>query len=162
MKRFKMFFAVITVTAVTMSAQAAISEMYSFTINDTVPDNNASGLSDAQTIGGSSINEIADVQVTLHISGGFNGDLYCYVSHSSGFSVLLNRTGKTSSSAFGYADPGFDVTFKGAGNDVHFYQTFSPSFDGQGRLTGMWQECRSSNCSRHGTTDRDTQLLQRT
>ena len=140
MKRLKMFFAAISAAAVTVSVQAALSETYNFTVNDTVPDNNPSGLSDAQTIGSSSINEIADVQVTLHISGGFNGDLYCYVSHSSGFSVLLNRTGKTSSSAFGYADPGFDVTFNGtAANDVHLYQTFSPSFDGQGRLTGMWQ-----------------------
>lgn len=53
----------------------------------------------------------------------FNGDLFCYVSHSSGYSVLLNRVGRTASNPFGYDDPGLDVTFDGAaGNDVHVYR----------------------------------------
>lgn len=32
--------------------------------------------------------------VTLNLSGSYNGDIYAYLSHGSGFSVLLNRTGR--------------------------------------------------------------------
>ena len=59
----------------------------------------------------------------LKITGTFNGDLFCYVTHSSGYSVLLNRVGRTAGNAFGYDDPGLDVLFDDdAVNDVHGYR----------------------------------------
>ena len=32
--------------------------------------------------------------MTLNLSGGWNGDLYAYLVHNSGFAVLLNRVGR--------------------------------------------------------------------
>jgi subtilisin-like proprotein convertase family protein len=71
---------------------------------------------------------ISDVDVKLNISGSWNGDLYGYLVHSSGFTVLLNRVGRTSSSSFGYGDGGFNVTFDDQAArtvDFHLYQTQS-------------------------------------
>ena len=81
--------------------------------------------------------------VTLNISGGWNGDLYVYLVHGAGQTVLLNRTGVGTTSGgttFGYANTGFNVTFDGtAANNIHFYQSSSPTFNGSGQLTGTWQ-----------------------
>ena len=89
----------------------ALTESFSFPgLNLAVPDGNPAGLANNQTIA-SGIASIESVVLTLNISGSFNGDLYGYITHSSGFSVLLNRTGRTGSSAFGYGDDGFAVIF---------------------------------------------------
>src|SRR5262245_48613764 len=81
-------------------ADASITETFNFTVSSgVIPDGNASGFADIRTIS-SSIPAIQSVSLSLNISGGFNGDLYAYVRHndgvSTGFSVLLNRVGKTS------------------------------------------------------------------
>ena len=92
--------------------------------------------------------EIVSLEVMLQISGGYNGDLYAYLTHDAGgFAVLLNRPGVGTttggSSASGYSDTGFHLTFgtfspDGAPN-VHFYQNHDPVFNGSGQLTGNWQ-----------------------
>ena len=78
----------------------------------------------------------------LDLTGGFNGDLYAYLSHDGILVPLLNRVGVTATapaSDFGYSDSGFAVTFsQSAGHDVHFYDQFSPTITG-GQLTGSWQ-----------------------
>lgn len=70
-----------------------------------IPDNNFSGWANTQNIDNNAYNglTIVNVEVTLNISGGWNGDLYGYLTHSSGTVVLLNRPG---SGAFSYA--GYD------------------------------------------------------
>jgi subtilisin-like proprotein convertase family protein len=54
---------------------------------------------------------ITDVNVRLEITGGYNGDLYGYLVHSSGFAVLLNRVGTGSGgepqNTFGFSTSGF-------------------------------------------------------
>lgn len=35
------------------------------------------------------------ITVTINLTGGWNGDLYAHLVHESGFSVLLNRTGRS-------------------------------------------------------------------
>jgi subtilisin-like proprotein convertase family protein len=119
--------------------QGQITETHTFTTNRVVPDGNASGLHDVRNIN-SAIAQIASVKVRLKINGEFNGDLYGYVRHSSGFSVLLNRPGRTASNAAGYDDSGFDVTFAtGAANgDVHVYRNVSTPATGS-PLTGAWE-----------------------
>jgi len=105
-----------------------------------VPDGDLNGWNDTRDVTGAGVHHIASVQVSLTISNGYNGDLYAYLAHSTGLAVLLNRVGLSSSNAFGYGDPGFNLTLSAAGaNNVHFYQNFSPSYDGNGRLTGTWQ-----------------------
>jgi subtilisin-like proprotein convertase family protein len=105
-----------------------------FNVNQGIPDGNPNGFATSQTL--SDVDGyIGHLSVQLNLSGGYNGDLYVYLTHVSGFSVLLNRTGRTSSDAFGYGDAGFNVTFDDiAVNDIHNY-------GGNGGLavTGLWQ-----------------------
>jgi subtilisin-like proprotein convertase family protein len=121
--------------------------LYTYTFNSgfanggAVPDGNVNGWSDTRTISDITIPDpyITDVNVRLNISGGYNGDLYVYLTHDSGFSVLLNRVGRTSGNSFGYPDSGFNVTFSDSGDpaaDVHNYRDIvNPN---GGTLTGTW------------------------
>jgi subtilisin-like proprotein convertase family protein len=114
-----------------------VTNTYNFTVNEAIPDNDLSGASDTQTIL-PGILSITDLSVTLSITGGFNGDYYAYLTHDSGFAVLLNRAGRTATDDFGYPDSGFNVTFEdGAANgDIHNYRlTLNPN---GGALSGTW------------------------
>jgi len=119
--------------------QAQSIETYTFTTNRLVPDGNAAGLSDVRTLN-SAIGNITGLSVGFKLTGEYNGDLYVYLRHSSGYTVLLNRPGKTVGNPAGYADSGFNVTFQdGAANgDVHLYQNAANPAAGS-PLTGNWQ-----------------------
>lgn len=92
-----------------------------FANSGNVPDGDPAGWSDTRTISGAGT-VITDVNVSLNISGGYNGDLYVYLVHSSGFSVLINRMGVTGSDPFGHSGSGFNITFDdAAGTDAHNY-----------------------------------------
>src|ERR1043165_2868502 len=123
-------------------AGAARATLYTFDWNSgfntggAVPDGNAAGWSDTRSLAPTlpspadgTTTEITDVNVRLNISGGYNGDLYGYLVHSSGFAVLLNRSGKASTDAFGYSTAGFDITLDGQASghsvtdDIHLYST---------------------------------------
>ena len=110
--------------------------------NATIPDGSAVGWSGTATASGY-LPSLSSVSVNLNISGGFNGDLYAYLSYGGVLVPLLNRVGVTATgggSSFGYSDAGFNVTLSSAGaNDVHFYQNYSQSFNVSGQLTGTWQ-----------------------
>jgi hypothetical protein len=108
-----------------------------------IPDGSAVGWSATASASGY-LPSITDVTVNLRFSGGYNGDLYAYLSYGSVLVPLLNRVGVTGTGggdAFGYGDSGFyNVTLSsGAANDVHFYGNYSPSINGNGQLTGTWQ-----------------------
>jgi hypothetical protein len=113
-----------------------------FANSGNVPDGNTAGWFDTRTLSGVAQTSITDVSVTLNITGGFNGDLYAYLSHDGVLVPLLNRAGVTAtapSSAFGYTDAGYNITLSAsAANDVHFYTRSSPTITG-GQLTGPWQ-----------------------
>jgi len=119
--------------------EAQTIESYTFTTNRMLPDGNVSGLSDVRILN-SAIANITSVMVGLKITGNFNGDLYGYLVYSNGFTVLLNRPGKTASNPFGYADSGFNVTFQDAApnGDIHLYETNTIPASGS-PLTGTWQ-----------------------
>jgi subtilisin-like proprotein convertase family protein len=121
----------------TVSAPA-ITSVFNFTPNLAIPDNSAVGVADIHPIT-STIGFITSVQVTLNITGGFNGDYYVYLTSESGFSVLLNRAGLTTVDNLGYADSGLAVTFaqNAANGDIHTYQNVVNP--GGGQLTGTWQ-----------------------
>ncbi len=98
-----------------------------------VPDNSTVGWSDTRLIS-STTGNIIDVQVHLQISGGFNGDLYAYLTHDSGFAVLLNRPGKTASNPDGSFTTSIDAVFvAAAGLDVHNASSFAGIFQPDGR-----------------------------
>jgi hypothetical protein len=99
-----------------MAATAVQATLYNFDYisgfadSGVIPDANPGGWSDTRTLGGLEAT-ITDVNVRLTISGGFNGDLYGYLVHSSGFTVLLNRVGTGSGSepqfTYGFSTSGF-------------------------------------------------------
>jgi len=137
----KTFFALL-VFALATRVDAVVS---STTVNATIPDGDLSGYQSSGVLSGLS-GLVTDVNVTLNIAGGFNGDYYAYLSHSGVISILLNRTGRSSSSGVGYGDAGFgpdpsanQFTFDDqAPHDVHLYRSFAFSLNG-GQLTGQWQ-----------------------
>jgi hypothetical protein len=91
-----------------------------------VPDASTLGWSDTRTITGFGGYTNADVNVTLALSGGYNGDLYGYLVHDNTLVVLLNRPGLSSSGTFGYGEGGLAVTFDDQAlqtTDIHLYQT---------------------------------------
>ena len=123
-----------------LRAQMATTNSYSATPSVLLPDNNPSGYATTFTASGLA-GAIADISVTLDITGGFNGDLYAYLVGPTGqLAVLLNRVGVSGSSAYGYSDTGFEITLATSGTlgDVHNYQSLSPGINGSGQLTGTW------------------------
>lgn len=131
MKRFT--FAVGMLVGV--AAQAADYQLQSGPLNLTIPDANASGVQSTLTGISSDPGWVTNVSVTLHIQGGYNGDYYAYLSHATGFAVLLNRPGRTASDGFGYSDPGMNVTFSDSGlTDIHLY-----GGNGGAELSGTFQ-----------------------
>lgn len=86
-----------------------------------VPDGDTAGWYDSRTIGAIP-GPILDVNVTLHLSGGWNGDLYGYLTHGGSTVVLLNRVGVGSGNVFGSGASGFEVVLDdGALVDIHAY-----------------------------------------
>jgi subtilisin-like proprotein convertase family protein len=122
------------------SADVYSSQTYSSGLPNggVIPDGNLNGWSDTRTVSGASgLWNITDVQVTLDISGGHNGDLYAYLEHdNTGFAVLLNRVGVglAQGDAFGYGNAGMNIRLAaGAANgNIHWY-------GGAGTPSGIYQ-----------------------
>lgn len=116
------------------TAQAAtISQMWD--LSEVVPDNDFTGWTDTRIVT-TPLTSISLVEVHLKISGGLNGDLYAYLRHDTGFSVLLNRVGRTELNPDGSFTSGMDVTFTtGANEDIHNAGIFSGEFLSDGRET---------------------------
>ncbi len=79
---------------------------------------------------------LSGLSVGLDIAGGFNGQLYAYLSHGAGFSVLLNRVGRDAANPGGFIDPGLHVTLadSAANGDMHIYTPNNQATP----LTGTW------------------------
>ena len=114
------------------------------------------------------INFITDVDVSLHIVGtpdanpfAFNGDLYVYLVHDSGFAVLLNRVGAMLGVPFGYDDNGVMIVLDdaAANGDVHLYRNVvTPALGAP--ITGAWRpDGRATDPNVVLNTDPRTALL---
>src|ERR1035441_9167390 len=108
-----------------VSARAGVIYSPANNVNANIPDGSAVGWSGTATASGF-LPTISDIQVKLNISGGFNGDLYAYISYGGVLVPLLNRVGVGTGgtgSAFGYSDAGMNITLSDSGaNNIHFYQ----------------------------------------
>ena len=101
---------------------AALCTFSGFENGGNIPDGNVNPWSDTRTLSGLAGTAITSVSVWLNVSGGFNGDLYCYLSYNGVLVPLLNRPGVGANSAYGYSNAGLDVTFTdAAANNIHFY-----------------------------------------
>src|SRR5262245_6897412 len=113
-----------------------------FTVGAMVPDGDMSGMASVQTIS-TPITNLTDLKVSLKLSGTWNGDLYCFLTHGTGQSVLLNRVGRCGTNDLGYNDGGLDITFDDAATngDIHVYRLQLSSSQGTpipGPLTSVW------------------------
>lgn len=119
-------------------AHAILSNSFDFGVSKMIPDGTSVGIADTRSIA-TEIVSITALTVSIETSGGFNGDLYAYHSNGTDLAVLLNRSGRSASDPFGYADEGYQETFddSAANGDIHLYQeTIDPMF---GPITGTWQ-----------------------
>jgi subtilisin-like proprotein convertase family protein len=125
--------AAILLAAITVRAQNVYT--YSNSVNTDIPDATTTGLSSTIDVNGLE-GAITNLTVFLNISGGYNGELYGYLSgENGGFTVLLNRVGKTAGNPLGYGDAGFNVVFSDIiAGDIHLY-----GGNGGNPLTGTWQ-----------------------
>jgi subtilisin-like proprotein convertase family protein len=119
-----------------------------------IPDNDPNGFVSLQTIS-APFDSIGELTVTLETEGGWAGDLYAYLRHGSGFSVLLNRPGRTSSNTAGF-DGSYTITFAdNAAADIHLASPGS-----SGLLTGFYQpDGRETDPSSVLNTDIRTAML---
>lgn len=149
-------------------ARAVFIETHTFTgLTLDIPDGNPSGLANVQNFA-TGIGLITDLEVRLKIAAtpaamplAFNGDLYVYLSHGPGFSVLLNRAGRTFAAPFGYDDNGLDILLddQAPNGDVHTYRTATTPAPGQ-PLTGTWSpDARATDPNLALNTDPRTALL---
>ena len=123
----------------TAAAQVAVTNRFGG-LNRIIPDGQVTGMADSHALSFTNTTfwQITNVQLTIRIDGGFNGDLYGYLVHDGGFAVLFNREGRTSGHRQGYSQAGFDITLADGGNDLHFYQAFGFELNDHGQLTGTW------------------------
>ena len=118
-------------------------------LQQTVPDNDLSGV--ARTVTAKGINTSVQYDLTVQLTlaptanGAFNGDYYAYLGHetpdglSYRIAVLLNRVGMTASNPSGYSDGGFNIQLSDSAQaDIHTYRLTLASVP-QGAVTGTWQ-----------------------
>lgn len=114
------------IAALVTVPSARASFTYTFTENALIPDGSAVGASFTHQLtdaGPALAGRITDVNVTLNLSGGYNGDLYAYLVHDTGFTVLVNRIGRSGTSGPGYAGSSLHVSLDDQGllGNIHTY-----------------------------------------
>lgn len=116
-------------------------------VNLAIPDGDLIGVVDAHEVSGLSDVGMVSVQVWLALSGtgegGYTGDLHLALWHGGERAVLLNRPGRTATSASGYSDSGdMNITLAAtASGDLHVYREIlgDPGTPLAGPLAGTWQ-----------------------
>jgi subtilisin-like proprotein convertase family protein len=122
----------------TLATAQPVTNNYTWNPGTGIPDGNPVGLSEQFNVSGLG-GLVTNVQVSLNISGGFNGDLYAFLSGPQGLlAVLLNREGVTTGNPIGYGDAGMNITLDGmANNNIHSYG-LGYTTNGLGQVTGTW------------------------
>lgn len=115
-----------------IAAQAGIDYRYAGT-GYVIPDGNLSGAYSQIAVSGAN-SSLSDISVTINVSGGYNGDLYAYLSYDGKLVPLLNRIGASSGNVFSSSGAGMNVTLSdasGFNGNIHAA--------GDGVLSGTWQ-----------------------
>lgn len=95
-------------------------------LNLAIPDGNPNGIFTTIAVSGAA-SSVTDVNVTLNISGGYNGDLYGYLSYNGTLVTLLNRVGTGGGDTFGYSAAGFsNVTLDDASGNGNIHGVANP------------------------------------
>lgn len=117
------------------TAAAAVIWTDTWNVATGIPDDDAVGYTDTRTPSFSPGMVISKVTVTLNFSGGWNGDLYAYLTNGSGLAVLLNRPGRSAEQEDGSDTSGMSVIFD---DDALFDLHDRIGLLG-GSVTGTWQ-----------------------
>lgn len=117
------------------TAAAAVIWTDTWNVATKITDDDAAGYSDTRTPSFSPGMVISKVTVTLNFSGGWNGDLYAYLTNGSGFAVLLNRPGRSAGQEDGSDTSGMSVTF----DDAALFDLHDRIDLLGGSVTGTWQ-----------------------
>jgi subtilisin-like proprotein convertase family protein len=120
----RLVFATVCTFCFSVNGALSSANFPSGSLNKVIPDGNPAGYADTITVSGME-SSLVSVSVGLQVSGGWNGDLYAYLTHGETLVVLLNRVGRfdDGASAFGYSDSGFNITLGTTGTDIHDYQS---------------------------------------
>lgn len=114
-----------------LSVFASTTITGSWTVSSAIPDNDDVGYTDTRTLSATRITDIQNVSVELNFSGGWNGDLYAYLVHDTGFAVLLNRPGRSLTTPDGSASQGLSITLDDSyAFDIHTAIPLSGSVSG--------------------------------
>ena len=70
-------------------------------LNQVIPDNTPAGVAYSLNFGTAGLS-ISDINVSFQTSGGYNGDIYAYLSHGSQIAVLLNQITGTAANGSGF------------------------------------------------------------
>jgi subtilisin-like proprotein convertase family protein len=101
------------------------------TLNAAIPDGNPIGY--LSTLHIDTGLDVANVTVTLNVTGGYAGDLYAYLTHDGYTAVLVDRIGTSELNLYGNSSAGMNVTFSSTAlNNIHDL----PSVGGQ--ITGTY------------------------
>ena len=133
----KKLFTLLTAVLLATSVFAQTTFTTNLTVNTAIPDNDPNGLASAFSLSGFA-GTISNLSVAVNITGGYNGDLFAYLTGPGGYAVLLNRVGVTSANPNGYGNTGLAVTFISGGADIHAYGAGSYPTNAAGQLTGNW------------------------
>ncbi len=110
----------LTSAVLTAAAAQEYTWDHDFANGQVIPDADILGWADTRTVTANGL--IQSLEVTLNLSGGWNGDLYGYLTHGDGFAVLLNHVGSDQVGPLGYGDPGMQVVFSdNAAQSIHGY-----------------------------------------
>lgn len=102
-----------------LTAHAGIISYSSLPNGGNIVDGNPAGWSATATASGF-LPTLSDIRVNLNISGGYNGDLYAYLSYGGVLVPLLNRIGVSSGNPFGSDGAGMSVTLSDSGSlNIH-------------------------------------------
>jgi len=118
---------------VSATAAAAVTTTHNFPVGLPVPDNTIIGLADSREITNAG-GPVQHLTVSLELSGGWNGDLYAYLVHDTGFAVLLNRIGRSPANTVGSGTSGLQIVLDdSAAFDIHL------GLPASGSIAGAWQ-----------------------
>jgi len=116
--------------ALLLVSGTAQSGIYSSgTLNTPILDADPTGISSTINVSGL-LPTIIDVNVTISVSGGFNGDLYAYLTYNGILVPLLNRVGTGSGDIiqqiYGYSTAGFDNVRLADVGSVNIHDAITP------------------------------------
>ena len=135
--------------AVCLAPAASAALIYtSGPLNLLIPDDTETGL--VRTLDVAESFAVGSVTLNLNLSvpagtTGWAGDLYAYLQHDTGFSVLLNRPGRTAGNPFGYGDGqamAISLRDDAVNGDLHSYRTVATGSENvalSNPLADAWQ-----------------------